>query len=157
MKHTITTLLSVFLFSVLPASAKDDVPRGFTPISELSAAKTEAVAEKKLVVLVVKGSDDNCPNCADALENGLKAVGSGVIKVFARAESIGKADATAFPQVLKDRVKKNFTTGASVTFVVFDPEMSKIIVEADRDELQSDKKATAAFKKTVQDAKKTLK
>jgi hypothetical protein len=35
--------------------------------------------------------------------------------------------------------------------------MSKIIVEAGRKELQSDKKATAEFKKTVQEAKKALK
>ncbi len=153
MKHTLLALL----ISALPLSAKDDVPRGFTPISELKTAQTEAAAEKKLVVLVVKGMDDNCPNCVTTLENGLKAVGSGVIKVFARAETIGKADATAFPPALQARVKNHFTTGASVTFVVFDPEMNKIIVEAERKELQSDKKAIAAFKKTVQDAKKALK
>jgi ABC-type Zn uptake system ZnuABC Zn-binding protein ZnuA len=153
MKHTFLALL----ISVLPICAKDDVPRGFVPISELKTAQAEAIAEKKLVVLVVKGMDDSCPNCADTLKNGLRAAGPGVIKVFARAETIGKADATAFPPALQARVKNNFTTGAEVTFVVFDPEMSKIIVEACRRELQSDKKAIAAFKKTVQDATKALK
>jgi cytochrome c2 len=101
--------------------------------------------------------DDQCPNCAAALENGLKAVGSGLEKVFARAETIGKADATAFTPALQQRVKQNFTTGAAVTFVVFNPEMTQIVAEAGRKELQSDKKAIAAFKKEVQDAKKAVK
>ena len=157
MKKPIFILVSALLLSVLPSAARDDAPRGFSPISELKEAQAKAVSDKKLVVLVVKGKDDACPNCTAALENGEKAIGSGVVKVFARAETIGKEDASAFPPVLQARVKRNFTTGASVTFVVFDPAMSKIIVEAGRSELQSDKKATAEFKKAVQDAKKDLK
>jgi hypothetical protein len=157
MKKPIIAILSALMLSSVAASAKDDAPRGFAPLSELSEAQTEAEAKKKLVVLVVKGKDDNCPNCVEALENGLKAVGSGVVKVFARAETIGKADASAFSPALQARVKQHFITGAWVTFVVFDPAMSKIIAEAGRKELQSDKKATAAFKKEVQDAKKELK
>jgi hypothetical protein len=141
---------------ILPLAAKDDVPRGYQPLAELEQAKTKA-AGKKLVVLVVKGMDDACPNCAAALENGEKAIGSGVVKLFARAETIGKADASTFPPVLQERVKQHFTTGAAVTFVVFNPDMSSIIAEAGRKELQNDKKATAEFKKKVQDAKKALK
>jgi len=101
--------------------------------------------------------DDACPNCAAALENGLKAVGSGIVKVFARAETIGKADASGFPPTLQERIKQSFTTGAAVTFVVFNPDMSSIIAEASRKELQNDKKATAEFKKKVQEAQKALK
>lgn len=157
MKKPIIAILSALMLSGIASAAKDDAPRGFAPLSELSEAQTEATAKNRLVVLVVKGKDDNCPNCVEALENGLKAVGSGVVKVFARAETIGKADASAFSPALQARVKKHFVTGASVTFVVFDPAMSKIIAEAGRDELQSDKKATAAFKKEVQEAKKALK
>lgn len=142
---------------VLPSPAKDDVPRGFAPLSELQDVQSKALAGKKLVVLVVKGMDDACPNCAAAFENGLKAVGSGVVKVFARAETIGGMDASGFPPVLKERVSRHFVTGAAVTFVVFDPEMSKIIAEAGRRELQSDRKATSEFKKTVQKAKKEYK
>lgn len=156
MKNLLVVLVSA-LFTALSAAAKDDVPRGFSPLSELKTAQAEATAEKKLVVLVVKGMDDACPNCAAALDNGLQAVGSGVVKVFARAETIGKGDASTFTPALQARVKRNFTTGASVTFVVFDPEMTKIIVEADRSVLQNDKKATTTFKKTVQEAKKALK
>lgn len=153
---SIAALLCMATCLILPLSAKDAVPRGFMPLSELSEAQTKA-GDKKLVVLVVKGMDDSCPNCAAALENGLKAVGSGVVKVFARAETIGKADASAFPPALKDRVKRGFTTGAAVTFVVFNPDMSSIVVEGTRKELQNDKKATAEFKKKVQDAQKALK
>lgn len=157
MKNPILVLVSAFLFTVFPAAAKDDAPRGFSPISELKDAQSKAVADKKLVVLVVKGMDDACPNCAAALENGEKAVGSGVVKVFARAETIRKLDSSAFPPALKERLKQPFVTGAYVTFVVFDPDMSKIVAEAGRKELQNDKKATAEFKKTVQEAKKSLK
>jgi hypothetical protein len=157
MRNNILTFVSAILLSVFPATAKEDVPRGFSTLAELNDAKTKATTDKKLVVLVVKGMNDECPNCDTALENGLKAVGSGVVKVFARAETIGQADASSFTPALQARVKQNFTRGAAVTFVVFDPEMTKIIAEAGRKELQDDKKATAAFKKDVQDAKKALK
>jgi len=153
---SIAALLSLASCLILPLSAKDDAPRGFTPLSDLKDAQSKADG-KKLVVLVVKGMDDTCPNCAAALENGLKAVGSGVVKVFARAETIGKTDASSLPPALQERIKRMFTTGAAVTFVVFNPDMSSIIVEATRTELQNDKKATAAFKKKVQDAQKALK
>ena len=154
---TLSIVLISALLTAFSAFAKDDVPRGFSPITELKAAQDEATAEKKLVVLVVKGMDDDCPNCATALENGLQAVGSGVVKVFARAETIGKGDTSTFTPTLQARVKQNFTTGAAVTFVVFDPGMTKIVAEAGRKILQDDKKATATFKKTVQEAKKALK
>lgn len=158
MKNTLIVLASTLL-TALSAFAKEkgDVPRGFSSLTELKAAQSEATSGKKLVVLVVKGADDACPNCAAALENGLKAVGSGVVKVFARAETIGNGDASNFTPALQERVKKRFIGGAYVTFVVFDPEMTKIVAEASRKELQDDKQATATFKKTVQDAKKALK
>ncbi|MEI6675346.1 MAG: hypothetical protein WCO57_09235 [Verrucomicrobiota bacterium] len=153
---SITTLLCIASCLILPLSAKDDAPRGFTPLAELKEAQSKAEG-KKLVVLVVKGMNDSCPNCAAAMENGLKAIGSGGVKVFARAETIGKADASSFPPALQGRIKQGFTTGASVTFVVFKPDMSSIVAEASRTELQSDKKAIAAFKKKVQEAQKALK
>lgn len=155
-RNSIAALLCLAFSLILPLSAKDDVPRGFTPLAELEEARTKA-AGKKLVVLVVKGMDDACPNCATALENGEKAIGSGVVKVFARAETIGAVDTTSFPPALQERIRKRFTTGASVTFVVFNPDMSSIVAEAGRKELQDDKKATAAFKKEVQEARKALK
>ena len=145
------------LFTALPAVAKEDAPRGFVPLTEIKSAQAEATSGKKLLVLVVQGMNNQCPNCATALENGLRAVGSGVVKVYARAETIAQGDKSNFPPAMQERVKQNFSTGASVTFVVFDPEMTKIVAEADRSQLQNDKKAIAAFKTSVQDAKKALK
>jgi hypothetical protein len=152
----VTSLVCLMGCLVLPLAAKDDAPSGFVPLSELQEAQTKA-AGKKLVVLVVKGMDDACPNCASAMANGEKAIGSGVVKVFARAEKISKADSTGFTPALKARIAKNFTTGAAVTFVVFNPDMTAIVAEASRKELQDDKDATNAFKKEVQEAKKGLK
>jgi hypothetical protein len=43
-----------------------------------------------------------------------KAVGFGIVKVFARAETIGKADASGFPPTLQERIRQSFTTGAVV-------------------------------------------
>lgn len=153
----LTLLLSCVLLSTFSAVAKDDVPRGFAPLAELKEQQTKAATGKKLVVVVVKGMDDACPRCTKALNNGLDAVGSGVVKVFARAESIQEADASEFPAPLKERIKKGFVRGAAVTFVVFDPEMKQIVAEAGRSELEDDRKATTAFKKSVSEARKALK
>ncbi len=154
-----TILIAAFCcLGIFPASAKDDVPRGYTPLAEYKEVQAKAIADKKLVMLVVKGADDACPNCVTAMDNGESATGSGVEKLFVRAEAINKADASGVPPVLQARLKqRGFTTGAYVTFVVFNPEMTEIVAEAGRKELQNDKDATAAFKKKVQAAKKALK
>lgn len=146
-------LIAVWVFASTWAMADDDAPRGYFSTSELTEA-LEKAAGKKLVVLVVKGADDNCPNCVAAMENGERAVGSGVVKVFARAEGIRNLPQDDFTETLKKRVNQAFSTGASVTFVVFNPDMTEIIAEAGRSELQNDKKATTAFRKKVQAAKK---
>lgn len=156
MKKSLLLIAAAFL-SVLPAMAKEDVPRGFSPLTELKEAQAKAAKDKKMVVLVVKGMDDACPYCAAALTNGLGAVGSGVVKVFARAETIREVDSSGFPEPLQARIKQGFTTGAAVTFLVFDAEMNKIVAEAGRSELQDDRKAIAAFKKTISEARKATK
>ena len=150
------TLIFLFTCLILPVTAKDGIPRGYKPLSELQETLAKAKG-KKLVVLVVKGMDDSCPNCATTLENGNRAVGSGVVKLFARAETIEKEDDTDFTSALKNRIKQKFITGSAVAFVVFNPDMTEIIVQANRKELQSNKKAIAEFKKTVKEAKKALK
>lgn len=144
-------------FSCLTLQAKEDAPRGFDPISEYKQVQTKAQTDKKLILLVVKGKDDTCPRCAAALENGLKAAGSGIEKVFARAETIEQADASNFSPALKERISKHFVGGAYVTFVVLSPDGTKILAEATRKELESDKEGIATFKKQVQEAKKSLK
>lgn len=155
MKTTFTAFVAIIL-GITTLSAKDKAPRGYEPISELEAARSEA-GGKKLIVVLVKGLDDSCPNCAAAMENGERALGSGVVKVFTRAEEMNKADLSAYPQAFQERAKKKFTTNASVTFLVFDPAMEKLIAEATRTELQSNKKLTADFKKTIQEAKSDYK
>jgi hypothetical protein len=150
----------MFLVSLLSLSAlhaKDDAPRGFAPIAELAKASAEAIKDKRLLVLVVKGADDACPNCTTTLDNGERAIGSGVVKVFARAEAMNKADLHGYPAALKERAAKKFTTGASVTFLVFNPEGTQLLAEASRKELQSDKKSISAFKKEVAAHKRALK
>jgi cytochrome c2 len=155
MKHLVFTAFVTLILGGLPLSAEDKAPSGYQPISEYK----EAIAKsngKKLIVLVVKGLDDKCPNCKDAMKNGERAVGSEVIKIFARAETLNKADLSTYPQALQDRAKKTFTTNAFVTFLVFDPKMEKIIAESSRTELQSNKKLIAEFKKVVQEAQGKL-
>jgi hypothetical protein len=140
----------------LPLKFADKMPRGYEPIVEIQEA-TKKAADSKLIVVVVKGADDNCPNCATAMSNGERAIGSGVVKYFGRAEELNKADVSSYPPALQARVKKQFITGASVTFLVFDPKMEKIVAEASRKELQDNKKLTAEFKNTVKEAKSLLK
>ncbi len=133
---------------------KDTIPRGYDPITEVKEVQAKAASSKKLVVLCVKGKDDACPRCAAAMENGEKAIGSGVVKLFARAEDIRSADSASFTPALKSRVQQGFTGGAYVTFVVFNSAMDQIVAEAGRDKLEDNKEAIAAFKKQVQEAKK---
>jgi hypothetical protein len=136
--------------------AKDDVPRGYDPISDLEKARTEATTKNKLIMLVVKGRDDDCPYCVSALANGEKAVGSGVVKVFARAEALNTMETSTFPPALQERARRKFTTGASVTVLVFNPDMSKLLAQATRRQLESDRKAISAFQKEVSEHKRQL-
>lgn len=155
MKIAFTAAVALIMgITSITAKDKDKAPGGYEPISELEAARAES-GGKKLIVILVKGMDDACPNCADAVQNGERAIGSGVVKVFARAETLNKADLSAYPQAFQERAKKKFTYGSAVTFLVFDPAMEKLIAEATRKELQSDKKLTAEFKKIVKEAKET--
>lgn len=156
MKHLLFTTFFTLIMGSLTLSAKEKIPAGYKPITEFKEAITESRGDK-LIVLVVKGLDDDCPNCKEAMKNGERAVGSGVIKVFARAETLNSADLSAYPAALQERVKKqSFTTNAWVTFLVFDPKMEKIVAESSRKELQSNKELTADFKKVVQEAKEKL-
>lgn len=151
--------LVVSLLGICGLPAKDDAPRGFQPISELAEAKAEAMEKKQLLVIAVKGADDDCPYCVAAMDSGEKAVGGGggVVKVFARAEALNKADISGFPSEVKARAAKTFTTGAWVEFLVFDPDGTKLLASSTRKELDGDNEAISAFKKEVQEQKKALK
>jgi hypothetical protein len=155
MKSLIILALSAFL-SLSAVQAKEDVPRGYSPLSEVSEALTKS-GGKKLIMLLVKGKDDNCPHCTAAVANGEKAVGSGVIQVFARAEELNPLDKSKVPPALKERAKQPFTTGASVCIIVFNPDMTKIVAEGERNALENDKEVLASIRKQVTEAKKALK
>lgn len=152
MKSAFTAAFALIL-GITSISAKDKTPGGYEPISELEAARAEA-GGNKLIVVLVKGMNDSCPHCDDAVKAGQRAIGTGVVKIFARAETLNSANLSSYPQSFQTRAGKKFTTGASVTFLVFDPAMEKLIAEITRTELQGNKKLTAEFKKTVLDAKK---
>lgn len=154
---TVFNLVLASIFGAGVLLAKDGAPRGYDPISDLEKVKAEAVGKNRLVVVLVKGKDDSCPNCTATIANGERAIGSGVVKVFARAETLNAEGAADFEGALKDRVTRKFTTGVAVTFLVFNPDMSELLVEATRKELQSDKSATADFKKQVAEHKRALK
>jgi hypothetical protein len=150
-------IIVIGLLSLSQLHAKDDAPRGFDPISEIAKAKDEAVKKKQLLVVAVKGADDTCPHCANAMDTGDRVVGSAAVKVFARAEALNKVDASSYPPALKERVARKFTTGAWVEFLVFNSDGTQLIATATRYDLDNNDKATTAFKKQVTEAKKTLK
>ncbi len=156
MKYFLFAVFVTLIVGGLPLSAADKIPSGYQPATEFKDAIAKSNG-RKLIVLVVKDLDDSCPNCKEAMKNGERAVGSEVIKIFARAETLNKADLSSYPKALQDRAKKqSFTTNAFVTFLVFDPKMEKIIAESSRDELESNKKLIAEFKKVVQEAQGKL-
>lgn len=101
MKSTLCYLLAISLLGLGALHAKDDAPRGFKPISELESAKSDAIEKQRLLVVVVKGANDACPNCVTSLANGERAIGSGVVKVFARAEALNSADLSGHKKALK--------------------------------------------------------
>ncbi len=156
MRTKFACLLLFSLLTVTGLCAKENIPRGYEPIANLEKAKAEAIAKNRLLVIMVKGRNDACPYCADALTNGEGAIGAGVVKVFARAEALNTADGSDYPSALQARVRRKFTTGASLTVLVFNPDMSQLLVESNRKELQSDRKSIAAFKSAVTDHKRQL-
>lgn len=149
-----TIFVSVLVLLVSFVSAKEKEaekaksPRGYMDITELPQA-IEKSAGKKLLMVVVKGSDDACPNCAAALENGEKAVGSSAIKLFTRDFTIRKLPKEQFSEELQKRIDDGFVGGAWVTIVILSPDGKKILAESDRKDLQSNKKAIKAFKDKV--------
>lgn len=158
MKLLVIVIIASLITGCISLSAKEvsKIPGGYEPISNLSKVIKDSSGDK-LIMLVVKGKDDECPRCAEAMKTGVRAVGSGVMKVFVRAEDFNSMDKKDLPASLQTRAQNRFTIGASVSILVFDPKMEKIIAEISRDELEGNQKLTEEFKKTVQEAKKELK
>ena len=148
-----TLLVSVVLLASHCISFGGKVPSGFMEIGELEEAKAKAAKSGKLVAIVVKGSEDSCPRCAAALENGTKAIKSDAVLVFARVPDVqaGKGLPESVTKETSDAMD-----GAWVTFYVFDPALESLVAESSRKELESDKSATKAFKDKVDEARKAL-
>ena len=152
MKHLKKLLLSFFLLSSL---AHADVPRGYKSTQEFDVAKEDAISKKKLLTILFKGSDDNCPNCDTTIENGEKAAKSSSVLLFARVNDFHK-NKTGLPKEILKQVD-NLSGGASVSFYVFNPTTLELVTKGSRTELQNNKKKIKEFKDAVRAAKKELK
>ena len=158
--HTMKTLLSLVAILALPLAVfaketketKEKAPSGYISIDELAKAQEKAKASKKLIAVLAKGMNDNCPHCSTAMGIGQSALKSDCVMVFTRAENIG---AKTLPEPVKNGLS-GAPTGAAVTFVVFNPDLTEVIARIGRDDLESDKKAVSALKKSVDTAKKKL-
>lgn len=148
-----TLLVSAVLIASQFISFAGKVPSGFMEIGELEEAKAKAAKSGKLVAIVVKGSEDSCPRCAAALENGTKAIKSDAVLVFARVPEVqaGKGLPETVTKETSDAID-----GAWVTFYVFDAALETLVAESSRKALESDKAATKAFKDKVDEARKSL-
>lgn len=157
MKKAICLLISAVILSAVSCFA-DEIPTGFSPLSEIKNVQAKAALEGKLVVIVIRGRGGNNAHDDAIFKTGVTSLGGGVEKIFTRPDEINGASQTDFPQVLRDRLKKEkFTKGAACTFVVFDPKMTQIVVEEEGGNLWEDRKLNLEFKKKIQEAKKTLK
>ena len=94
------------IMGIASLSAKDKAPGGYQHLSELDAARAEAKGSK-LIVVLVKGRNDACPHCDDAVKAGQRAIGSGVVKVFARAETLNSANLAPTRRLSRSARRKN--------------------------------------------------
>jgi hypothetical protein len=149
------TLLSILAIVALPLAVvaketKEKAPSGYIPIEELTKAQEKAKAGKKLIAVLAKGLNDSCPHCSTAKGVGESALKGDCVLVFTRAENLG--DKT-LPEPVKNGLAGS-PTGAAVTFVVFNPDLTEVVGKIGRDTLESDKKAVTSLKKSVDEAKK---
>jgi hypothetical protein len=130
-----------------------DPPSGFIDLGELQKAKAQAVKEGKLIAIAVKGYDDKCPRCAAALKNGTRAIKFDCVMVFTRVSKLQTYK--DLPAAVKTATQRP-TDGAWVEFYVFDPAVEKLIAQAGRDELESNRTKIKAFRDAVDTARKDL-
>ena len=139
----------------LPLAAYDI--KGAKPVTKLGEQQTKAKADKKLVTLVYKGSDNTCPHCAAAAENGIKAVqSSSVMVVITEQEAKESSIVSKLPKAIQDVLSVQHR-GAYVSFTVFDADLTKVIASGDRFALEKDQKKIHAFTNLVREAKKEIK
>lgn len=154
-----TLLRSLLALALLPLtlSAKDTkekAPAGYIALEDIAKAQEKAKASKKLIAVIAKGADDNCPHCTTAFNVSQATLRNDCVMVFTRSEGLRERTAS-----LSEAAKKGLSgvpTGAWVEAVVFDPEMSTVVAKLGRHALENDKKAVAEMKKTVSAARKAL-
>ena len=153
MKTILLSAIVAIAFSPLASSYEIS---GAKPIEKLEAEVAKAVASKKLICIVYTGRDENCPHCAAAADNGVKAVrGSAECVVIKEVQAKDKAFTAKFSPAVQEVLAKQ-PTNAWVSFNVFDPEMKTLIASIGRS-LETDKKATKEFTAKVKAAKAALK
>ncbi len=129
---------------------------GAKPVDQLAAQQAKAKEDKKLLCIVYKGADNNCPHCAAAAANGIKAVhASAEMVVVTEAQVKDKTLMGTLPKSARDMLQRQ-PTNAWVSFTVFDPDMTKVIATGDRSSLETDKKAIHDFGDKVREARKAL-
>jgi hypothetical protein len=148
MKTLLAALAGLTL--VFTAHAKDKAPSGYYGLDELSKAQEKAKASKKLIAILAKGENDACPLCAAAMGTGGSALKSDCVMVFTRSESLASAN---LPQPVKNGMAGS-PTGAAVTFVVFNPELTEVVVKMGRDEINNNRKTISDAKKAIKEAEK---
>ena len=152
-----TLLRSLLTLVILPLAlsakeAKEKAPAGYYTFDELAKAQEKAKTSKKLIAVLAKGANDDCPHCVTAMGVGQATLRTDCVMVFTRSEGLPAKTAS-----LSEAAKSGLggcPTGAAVTYVVFNPEMTEVVGKIGRDALESDRKAVAELKKTVSEAKK---
>ena len=155
MKTLIRSLLALAIVPLTLAAkeAKEVAPSGYYTFADLAKAQEKAKTSKKLIAVLAKGANDNCPHCVTAMGVGQATLRADCVMVFTRSEGLSSKT-----ESLSAGAKSGLSgcpTGAAVTFVVFNPEMTEMVAKIGRDDLENDRKAVAALKKTVSQAKKT--
>ena len=154
-----TLLRSLLTLVILPLAlsakeAKEKAPAGYYTFDELAKAQEKAKTSKKLIAVLAKGANDDCPHCVTAMGVGQATLRTDCVMVFTRSENLS-SKTSALSEAAKSGLS-GCPTGAAVTFVVFNPEMTEVVGKIGRDALENDRKAVADFKKTVSEAKKKL-
>lgn len=145
------------IVSILSASVcwgAPSVPSGYMPIAKLSEAQAKAKKDKKLLAVVAKGYDDNCPYCVDAFSKIGSAIRSDCVMVFVRVKDL-REQRDNMPAALSS-ASSGVVDGAAVTFYVFDPDISELVVTIDRREYEKNQKNLNELKKKVREAQQKL-
>ena len=130
---------------------------GAKPIDKLASEQAKAKSAKKLMCIVYKGADENCPNCATAAENGVKAVRGAAECVFITEAQVKDPKVMETLPAEVQKMLKSQPTNAWVSFTVYDADLTKMIATLSRKSLENDKKAIKEFSKTIREAKSALK